>query len=179
VNIFIDFGGFYETWHSEICERAIAYELGLIDDCGEIDDSQDKLFDFNQWGEIHAQYAEQWLDMFNNELDTNIKYLGLISPRFYNYQTDVIGADISSADCLKVMRFIRENDLKSELIRLIQNTVTHSSGYIPFYTWRDIFYRENRDILMRLAIEVIIESFNQNYIFALDEFYPDISEAAA
>lgn len=177
MDIFIDFGGFYNTWHDDICERAVAWQIGAIDEQGEIDG--DKLFNFDQWGEIHSQYAEKWLDMLNSELGLNIKYCGLVSPRFYNYSTDVIAANITRGDCLSIVRYIRENDLKADFTRALKDRGTSRDGYAAWYTPSEFYLSENRDHFIRLALEVIIEHLNADYPFILEDFYPDISEAAA
>lgn len=178
MNIFIDFGGFYHSWHDDICERAVAYQLGADNEYGEIDRDNDAFYQFNGWDEVHAQYADQWLDMLNNELGTKIHFIGVSSPRFYNYQTDKIAASISQRDQLTIMRFIRENDLKTDLMRVIKDQTTSRDGYCPFYSYKNIFQRDNWDLLIQMALQVINEYLSADYPFVLDEFYPDISEVA-
>jgi hypothetical protein len=46
MNIRIDFGGFYESYHDSIVERAMADSIGAVDDDGEIDG--DKLYEVDR-----------------------------------------------------------------------------------------------------------------------------------
>lgn len=179
MNIFIDFGGFYNTWHDDICERAVAYQIGAVDDYGEIDRDNDAFYEFIGWDEVHAQYSDQWLKMLNSELDTKMRFIGVSSPRYYNYSTDKIAATISKRDQRKIMEFISDNDLRPDLMRVIRDQTTARDGYCPFYGYKEIFRRENRDLLIQMALQVIINEYlSADYPFVLEDFYPDISEVA-
>ena len=183
MDISINFGGFYNSHHEYIAEQAVAYEIGAVDpDTGEID--HDKLYEFNDWSTVFLDYAQQWLDMLNSELDTDFKFISLDSPREYNFRTDVIYARASTADCLKVFKAVKEVDIKSDVYRIIRDRTTSSDGYAAFYKYGDIFEKENLHFLIEFMLDALLDSFNESYPFIKEDFYcsqpleiPDFEEA--
>ena len=172
-NVTINFGGFYNTWHEDCIERAVAMMLDCDDhNTGEID--SDKLHDTataENWQQAHKQYCIEYINKLNEKLDTEIIFKSLDSPREYNFKTDVILADIAHKDSLKLFEYIKENDLKSEVIELIEQATTSRDGYSPFYDYADFFMLENRDLLLTCLLDAIITELNEDYPFMVDEFY--------
>ena len=165
----VNFGGFYNSFHDYICERAVAYEIGAVDDDGEI--NGDKLFDYNDWERVHNNYASEWLDALNSELDTNLKFVSLDSPKFYNYSTDTIHVSYTHGDALKLFKYIKDNDLKGEVYRIIKDRTTSCDGYHAFYKYADIFAKDGNGFLIEFMLDAIIDSLNADYPFVLDDFY--------
>jgi len=166
----INFGGFYESLHDDIVERAKAYEIGAVDDNGEIDG--DKLWEVDkaEWDSIKEEYSGEWLDMLNQELETDIKFVSLNSPRFYNYSTDVIVGDISQKDALKIFGYVRDNDLKCEVLQAVRDASTSGSGYSALYDYEDYFMREYRALLLQVVLDVIIAACDERYPFIVEDF---------
>jgi len=174
MNITINFGGFYESHHGYIIDNAVAYEIGAIDpDTGEID--HDKLYDFNDWDSVAIDYAQQWLEMLNSELDTEFRFISLYRPRQYNFSTDTITAHVEPNDLLKVFKAIKENDLKSDVFRIIRDRTTSCDGYAAFYRYGDIFEKENHHFLIEFMIDALLDAFNESYPFIKEDYYPSVT----
>ena len=70
----LEFGGFYHSWHSE----RIDHDIEMYDyDWEEID-----------YKKTHNNYCKGLLESVNNELDMNLEFVELESPREYNFTTD-------------------------------------------------------------------------------------------
>lgn len=171
MNIRINFGGFYNSHHEFIVEKAIGYAIGADDpETGEI--NGDKLWDFNQWGEAYTDYAQQWLDMLNSEIGTNFRFIELNSPNQYNFRTDEIYAHATTADCLAVFKAIKNEDIKSDVFRIIRDRTTSYDGYRAFYRYGDIFERDQWHFLIEFMLDALIERLNEDYPFMVEDYYP-------
>ena len=80
IEINIDFGGFYNSIHSDNIDWKI--------------ESEEWNFDTVLWSETQKSYCESYIDRLNNKLDLELKYIGLDSPKYYNFTTDKIIAQI-------------------------------------------------------------------------------------
>ena len=80
IEINIDFGGFYNSIHSDNIDWKI--------------ESEEWNFDTVLWLETQKSYCESYIDRLNNKLDLELKYIGLDSPKYYNFTTDKIIAQI-------------------------------------------------------------------------------------
>jgi len=169
----INFGGFYNSWHEEQVEYGVAYAGDFADESGNIqwDEVHDSI---NSWEPYFEQYAQAWLDQFNDEVGTSLTLEGINSPREYNFRTDAIMASLTIQDFRRIFAYIREHDLKDQAIEIMRDITTSRSGYIAFYSYPDLFKRENRDLLAQCLIDAIIEE-NGGSNWIVEEFYPDYS----
>jgi len=96
IEINIDFGGFYHSVHSDNIDWKIDqdYEWYLDQNDDNTHINHDKFYDKILWKKTHESYCENYIDMLNNECDLDLKYIGLDSPKYYNYTTDRIIAKI-------------------------------------------------------------------------------------
>lgn len=162
--VFIDFGGFYESWHDDAIDRAI-YEQ---DDDGEIVSYDEPIIPA---GQAQVKYCREWLDLFNTELDTSFTFVHLESPREYNFSTDLIEAGYTKDDYNRVRAYIVENQLGDELEEIYREVTTERSGYIPFHSYIELFDHDNIDIRLRLMLKCIINDLNKDYPFIVEGFY--------
>ena len=77
----INFGGFYNSIHSDIIDIYI-------------EDMKYNWEDVN-YKATYKNYSESYIKVLNNILDTNLIFKALNSPKFYNYSTDVINVELS------------------------------------------------------------------------------------
>jgi hypothetical protein len=167
----INFGGFYNSYHDDLCQQAVGYSLGADDpETGEIIYNTD-MENFNEWQSVFVEYSKEYINKLNDELNISLKFDSLDSPKFYNFSTDVILASISIKDILKLFTYIKENDLKEKVYDLIKQKTTSVSGYSAFYSYCDFFKSENRYFLIECLIDVILETLNEDYPFSVEEFY--------
>ena len=69
----LEFGGFYHSWHSE----RIDHDIEMYDyDWEEID-----------YKKTHNNYCKGLLESVNNELDMNLEFVELESPREYHIKS--------------------------------------------------------------------------------------------
>ena len=175
----LNFGGFYNTIHSSIVEDAVACELGAIDECNENDWENEDLINFNNWTAYKIEYCKEWVKLLNAELETNIVFTSLDSPREYNFATDVIIAHITVKDTLKLFNLIKENELKENVYEAIKKATTSYDGYIPYYKYSDLFKSENRYFLVEIMIDILLEYFEVIDTMYVEDFYPNIPNEVA
>lgn len=175
MEIRINFGGFYGSLHEERIDD-IATQMSLDHDGEESMD--DFRMDLN-YLDMNKTYSKNFVDFLNDELDTELEFKELHSPREYNFSTDVIYAECSDSDALKILSYTLEY-CRDELKELIEDKTTSKSGYIAFYTYLDVLKRENRDILIQSCLDAIIndseDEWEQYYDFHC--VYDDVSSVA-
>ncbi len=153
----INFGGFYESLHDYYAEQAVANHFGYYLENGEIDEDKMWYIGSDIWRWTRTQYSKEYVNELNYRLNTNIKFVELDSPIMYNYKTDVIVANISKKDRLAIMKCIREEGLKEQLLEYIIVSSTSYDGYVSFLSYKDYFKRENRNYLIEVMLDVIIK----------------------
>ena len=156
----VNFGGFYDSIHSYI-----------IDDYIEVYEYNFENVDYKA---TYQTYAEDYIKVLNQKLDTNIVFKGLISPKFYNYSTDNINVEISKKDIIKLFQYIRDEELKQEVFNIIKESSTSRDGYISFYNYSDYFKKDNLDILVECMFDVIVEHMQDDIIEELQANYLEI-----
>ena len=160
INTTINFGGFYESIHSSIIDTYI----------------EDYEYDWENvnYRATYESYAKNYIKVLNQKLDTNISFKSLVSPKFYNYSTDVINIDISKKDILKLFQYVRNEELKQEVFNIIKESSTSKDGYIAFYNYEDFFKKDNLGILIECLVDVIVENLQDDIVEELQANYIDI-----
>tara|TARA_R110002167_G_scaffold169080_2_gene366891 strand:+ start:183 stop:725 length:543 start_codon:yes stop_codon:yes gene_type:complete len=125
----LNFGGFYESIHGSIIDDSIAdfYDKDIND----IYDN-DKIFYSINFDLMKKNYAKEWLNEYLKIVDNNnhfnIEFKEIVSPEYYNYQTDRIGSLISESI---VNDLIKKSDY--DLIRYINENSQSGIGYTSHY----------------------------------------------
>ena len=153
----INFGGFYNSIHSDIIE---SYIEDLEYNWEDVD-----------YKETYKIYSESYIKVLNNILDTNIIFKALNIPKFYNYSTDFINVEISKKDILKLFKYVKEGELKEEAFNIIKEASTPRDGYVAFYNYADFFKKDNLDILVECLLDVIIENLQDRIIDGIQSNY--------
>jgi len=153
----INFGGFYESLHDYYVEEAIASYFGYYLEDGEVDQEQMWHIGFDIWSWVKTEYSKEYVNELNYMLDTRIKFVELDSPSMYNYRTDVIIANTSKKDRIAIMKYIKEEGLKGEVLKHIKISSTSYDGYISFLSYEDYFKKENVNFLIEIMLDVIIK----------------------
>ena len=111
----LNFGGFYCSEHSEIIDSQIeAFELDW------------ETVNFKQ---VHREYASDWLDLLSNEIDLDLKFIDLDSPKYYNFRTDEITTEITEAN----FEALKDEYLTDECINYINKESASRDGFASFY----------------------------------------------
>jgi len=144
LEINVRFGGFYNTIHDMLLET-------LVEGMGEIDD----------WKSLQGLYVKEYVAFLNKLMNTNMKYIEVLSPKEYNSETDVGVAKISEQDAQTIIRYAKEC-CQDEVDQAISFATIRREGFIPFFNKKTILLDENRDHLITLILEAIINQDNFN-----------------
>lgn len=140
MEIFIDFGGFYESIHSQSIDWRIETDQEYY--LENIEEATNDIFDSVDWKATHFNYGQAYVDMINNELDLDLRFNGINSPKYYNFTTDKIKAYLSRENQVNLYN---EYSYKNEFIEWAKPHFTARDGYIPYY--------ESLDALILLAMD--------------------------
>ena len=166
----LEFGGFYESVHSNIIDVAIR-------DSFQDDFNFDSFYDSNEydkidWNSVHNQYSKIYIDILNHELDLNLKFIKLNSPRFYNFETDKIEAEISDKEFNK----LKSEYLNSkEFIDYVNESSKSYDGFISFYNGIEAVKKED-EILLNYMFNYILLSISDDIEMALYEVLDEVDK---
>jgi|SRR5210317_325476 hypothetical protein len=149
----IDFGGFYHSVHSDILDIQIDYF--------EIDE------DNVNYKETCNSYCNEFIDSLNDMLELNLKFIKIDSPKFYNFSTDKIEAEINENDFNK----LKDTYLNSnEFIDYVNENSKSYSGFISFYNGFNEVIKED-EVLLQYMFNYILKEYADeidNYISEMD-----------
>lgn len=149
MNVLLNFGGFYHTEHSESVDSKIEL-FGL--DWEKVD-----------YKKTYIEYSKALISEFSECSDLELNFVGLDSPKFYNFTTDKIEVEISENDIKTLEAYIENEDFKryadpffNGIADLIQRAKTdETDNEILFGMVLDYIYSEN--------IENIVPQFIEDY----------------
>ena len=143
IDFSLNFGGFYHSEHSENI------------------DSQEESYGYN-WEEIdykktHLNYCESYLNRLSEELEIDLIFIQLDSPREYNFTTDKIFCSISNKD-FKALLDVYDTE---ELFNYIEEHSKSRDGFYSFYSGYKEVEKES-DIFLQYLFNYILqyESFD-------------------
>tara|TARA_R110000764_G_scaffold192414_1_gene277655 strand:- start:445 stop:951 length:507 start_codon:yes stop_codon:yes gene_type:complete len=151
----LNFGGFYHSQHSENIENNIesyGYEWDEID-----------------YKKTHLNYCNSYLNRLSEDLEINLKFIQLDSPREYNFVTDKILCSISENDFNTLLDVY---DTK-ELFNYIEEHSKSRDGFSSFYSGYAAVKKE-KDIFLQYLFNYILEY--ENFDFYDLEFEIEIKE---
>lgn len=154
MEIFIDFGGFYHSVHSDRIDDKIEMNL----EWGE--DLQQDGFDEVNYRETYIDYSKEYINLINNKLDLNLSFVDLNSPRFYNYTTDKIVAKVNKEDQKTLSKYIYDDDF----LKWANPRLTSRDGFISFYDGikglleMAQHYEKDQEVLIGLVVDWLIET---------------------
>lgn len=156
MEIQIEFGGFY-GYHDEYIESRIE-TLNEWNDELDIDNVYDTLTSID-WQKTFESYAENWLHRFNSYCNLDLEFVGIDSPKYYNFTTDRIIAKIDDEDIESLMVFVDY----VEFYEYANPRLTSRDGFISFYNGLDdLIERSKNDdddkaILLGMVCDYLIE----------------------
>ena len=157
-NVTVEFGGFYESIHSELIDDVVdRYTFGMTDI--QYNDFLDNLI----WDEIRLNYAKgfmkllaEWLE---KELYIGVKYsentIKVISPREYNFRTDTLDVDFTPESIAHLNAWARKDD---EFKDYLQEATQSRDGFISFYSYDDAL-ADKDGILSQYALRFLCDEF--------------------
>ncbi len=133
----LEFGGFYHSWHSERIDNDISH----------YDYDWEKV-DYNK---TYDNYCKGLLENVNYELDLNLEFVELDSPREYNFTTDKI---ITSIPHKEFTDLKQEYTNDKEFVDWINEESRSRDGFSSFYSGLDAIIKED-DILLQYIFKYI------------------------
>jgi len=165
----LNFGGFYESIHGSIIDDSIAdfYDKDIYDIY-----EDPKIYDLINFDLMKKNYAKEWLNEYLKIVDNNnhfnIEFKEIVSPKYYNFETDRIGSLISES--------IVDNIIKKSDYDLIEYINENSQSYDGFNSWYVGFEKviKNKAVFMMYYTDYLTE-LNKNSIDGLwQDVYVDI-----
>jgi hypothetical protein len=125
----VPFAGFAGSWHSDAVDHA---EEQLFSDSNgnPYNSLLDMFFDHASYGDVFQRYAENYVSILREKLELpSLVFEEMVSPRFYNFETDRIFASVSHQDLGRMMHAVRGE----ALARKVREMFTSRSGFRSSY----------------------------------------------
>ena len=127
-NVALNFGGFYDSIHSELIDTEIENIL-------ETEDLEyDQICDYIDFKAIHLEYSKRLVSDFNDEFDLDLKFEQLIQPKEYNFKNDEILVEMSMQDYNYLFLDTDQDGLKNKITK----ATTNRDGYLAFYNYSEM-----------------------------------------
>ena len=122
-NVALNFGGFYDSIHSDLIDTELENIL-------ETEDLEyDQICDYIDFKAIHLEYSKRLVSDFNDNFDLNLKFEELFQPKEYNFKTDEILVEMSMQDYNYLFLDTDQDELKHKITK----ATTARDGYMPLY----------------------------------------------
>lgn len=152
IEIQLPFSGFYYSIHDSYIDNHIECELEYLEsELGYTDEQfdiiKDKFYDMD-YAPIRKAICEHYIKAYNAvfydeyNIHLGLEYSQLISPRFYNFETDKLYALIDESTYNEVKALINTEDFKS----MLKEKFKPQSGFKPFQSTLDAI--ENNDTVL-------------------------------
>ena len=115
------FSGFYYTIHDGVFDSEQEYIL---------EDFPNKTWDDFKWKIDYEGYCKNYVRAVNSEIDFNLEFRNMWSPREYNFETDEIYCFLNEEDLNKISSALNSETLK----KLIKQRFTSRDGFSSFYS---------------------------------------------
>ena len=143
IEIQLPFSGFYESIHDMYIDNHIEseldyleYELGYTDE--QLDIIKDKFYMID-YSPIRKAICDHYIKAYNAvfydeyNIHLDLEYSRLISPQFYNFETDRLYVLIDESIYNEVTTLINSEDFKT----MLKDKFKVQSGFIPFQSTLD------------------------------------------
>ena len=167
LNTSINFGGFYESYHSYNIDTIIESFIEYDNKSNNTEKSESD-YDINykaMFNEYIKAYVSVFSDYIKEKHDINITFFNptLWSPSEYNFKTDVIDCQISDYD-YKQLKIVFLNEY--EFHNYLKERTKSYDGYQSYYTYESAL--NDNEILSQFILDYILELSNKEYPFYMD-----------
>jgi len=156
----INFGGFYESWHSDIIDNEI--DQNYCDDSGEMPED----FDYSKinYKALKKAYCKRYLSRVLSEYLDDEYGLKIIfgfecldSPRFYNFETDVIQARTTNRHHVALLNHFKKD---FDFLSYLKEDTKSREGFHSFYNF-DMAINNKDNILHVYILKFVCEKINR------------------
>lgn len=157
----IDFGGFYDSIHTEYIDRHIE-DLNVN-------------WEYVDYKKTYENYAKCFVDYINFSLNQKLNYVELDSPKYYNFRNDKIIVSINEIDKYNLIQQYRNDD---QFVEWVNEASASRDGFTSFCSGIDNLINEQELLLEYIFTyilwneeenEFILESV-RSYDFMMDDF---------
>lgn len=152
INVQVPFSGFYHSIHDMYIDNHIEYELEYLEsELGYTDEQldiiKDRFYDMD-YAPIRKAICEHYINAYNAvfydeyDIHLDLEYSQLISPKFYNFETDRLYALIDESIYNEVTALINSEDFKA----MLKDKFKQRDGFMPFQSTLDAI--ENNDTVL-------------------------------
>tara|TARA_B100000767_G_C19471404_1_gene412274 strand:+ start:57 stop:623 length:567 start_codon:yes stop_codon:yes gene_type:complete len=169
----LDFGGFYESLGSWEIEQSIAQhfddsELGGLE-YHDIDEDKLENIDFKA---MQEDYARQYFDIYKQKTNFNRgDYVGVESPEYYNYETDTILVEMSTASIIDI---IDECHSDYDVRDYIDENSQSYDGFNSYYQGFDEVIK-NPAVFMNYYTRYLSEFYKEDLEYIWEDICPDVA----
>lgn len=126
----IPFMGFYNSVHDAQIDDVIEMEASDPETGCHVDQEKfDEIFSKTDFKAVHEAYAKEFCERFAEEIEVKLTFKLLSSPKYYNYETDRIIAEIELPEVERIFNSVGKNILQEK----IAERFTSRSGFISHY----------------------------------------------
>jgi len=151
----LNFGGFYHSEHSETIENNIEIFTSCLDNV--------------DYKKTQINYCKAYLNKLNEELEINLNFISLDSPREYNFTTDKIRTEIRQQDLNTLLDAYDDKNL----FDYIEKNSKSYDGFTSFYSGYKAV-KEEKDIFLQYLFDYILQY--EEFDFYDLEFETEIKE---
>ena len=169
MDLALNFGGFYQGIHEGIIDTIVSRELEYVmEDDNYVD--EDRFYSSLDYPKIYLEYVKYYVREFfisvlrdyGIKLTTKSKNISIISPKEYNFYTDVIIlSDVSKTTVKNLTRLfnqvVQDDD---EFKKFIRYKTTGRDGYIPYYSWSDVVNMVDVGVSLEFLLQYLASDFN-------------------
>lgn len=152
--IVLNFGGFYCSIHEQLIDSMLD---GYYDNQDYYNLDIDYQSIFKKYSQAYIASFKEWLND-EYQIDINMSFSALKSPREYNFSTDKIIAFMTLKDENKLINYFKKD---ADFIAYLKDATQSKSGYISFYSFNDVLANKDR-VLSDYLTSYLCDLFNQN-----------------
>ena len=152
IEIQLPFSGFYHSMHDMHIDNFIEYEMEYLESelnytSEQIDIINDRFYTMD-YAPIRKAMCEHYINAFNAvfydeyNIHLDLEYSKLISPRFYNFETDKLYALIDESIYNDVVKLVNSQDFKA----MLKDRYSKRDGFTPFQSTLEAI--ENNDTIL-------------------------------
>lgn len=182
IEIQLPFSGFYESIHDMYIDNHIEYELDYLEsELGYTDEQLDIIKDcfyMMDYAPIRKAICEHYIQAYNAvfydeyNIHLDLEYSQLISPRFYNFETDRLYALIDESIYSEVTALINSVDFKT----MLKDKFKAQSGFIPFQSTLDAI--DNNDTVL-FSAELLAQLLPEETVINDYQYSDNINEVVS
>jgi hypothetical protein len=178
----IPFSGFYESIHDDAINSVI--EMELENENINQDHYNSTHFDFTELRtHIAKTYLKSYCEAFESKFDKplNLQFDSIKSPRFYNFETDKLVAQISKTDFINIVKNHLDRD---EFQNTINAEYGARSGFIPYSSTveslnevaKESINESNLEDYAKFSIEIFEQLLNEESTLILSDYEHNVNE---